>query len=105
MVSIDDCGAVVSPKPRLSTGDGPYDQYRRMVGEQAYTWRPLEKINPTCLGAGEGAKLSGALSKYALSTTIMVEGRHHEEPQRSQHFVVIEKRMMSQLLSKKILTR
>ena len=80
---MNDCGAAVSPKPCLSTEDGPYDQHRQMIGERACTWRPLKKINPACLGPVEGAKLSGALSKDAPSTTIMVDGRHQEEPQES----------------------
>ena len=55
------------------------------------TWRPLQQINLTHLGLVDGAELSSALSKDAPSTTIMVEGRHDQEPPKTRHMRDIKK--------------
>ena len=52
-------------------------------GRQIHTWRPLKQINLTLLRS-DGAESSSALSKNALATTVVVEGRHGPKPVKSR---------------------
>ena len=75
---------VAFPEMRLSTGNRAYfNDIDFMIRKYDDTWRPLKQINLTHLGPAEGTRSSGALSKHALSTAIVVEGRHHEELQKA----------------------
>ena len=81
----------------MSTGNGAYfTDVDFVTRRHAHTWRPLKQINLAHLGPADGAALCGTVSKYALSTTIVVEGRHHEEVQKTRQ-IVNNVRMGSQL--------